>query len=388
VKKNTGGKNESKLSRRDLLTSAPLAAAGLAAGSLIQAPQGRGQSRNGPHEPLQPFKYDIESSVGWFGPGGSAKEANIEEFPISESIAGVSMRLKPGGLRELHWHATAAEWAYVVEGNIRTTVIVPNGQAETSDFGPGDIWYFPKGHGHALQCLGPGDAHFILAFDNGHFSEFGTFSITDWVTLTPPNVAARNLGLSEATIAALPKGELYIGQGKVPPAIPEAFRNGDPEPSQFPHKFRLLAHKPVKFPGGEERIVSSAEFPIQTTVTGVIMDLKPGALREMHWHPNADEWQYYISGRARVGIFGAHGRTLVEEFRPGNVAFIKQGFGHYIEQIGDEPTQILIVLNSGHYQQISISSWLGGNPPSMIADNFGWAKEQVARLPKGALGIL
>jgi hypothetical protein len=24
----------------------------------------------------------------------------------------------------------------------------------------------------------------------------------------------------------------------------------------------------------------------------------------------------------------------------------------------------------------------------MIADNFGWSKEQVAKLPKGALGIL
>jgi len=62
--------------------------------------------------------------------------------------------------------------------------------------------------------------------------------------------------------------------------------------------------------------------------------------------------------------------TLVEEFRPGNVAFIKQALGITSKQIGDEPTQILIVLNSGHYQQISISSWLGGNPPSMIADNL------------------
>jgi oxalate decarboxylase len=118
------------------------------------------------------------------------------------------------------------------------------------------------------------------------------------------------------------------------------------------------------------------------------MYLKPGALREMHWHPNADEWQYFISGRARVGVFGAHGRELVDEFGPGHVAFIRQGFGHYIEQIGDESTQILIVLNSGTYQEISISSWLAANPPSMIGDNFGWSKEQVDRLPKGALGIL
>jgi len=388
VKKNKARKSGLGLTRRDLITAGPLAAAGLASGSLLNASGEPARAEKKLRQPLAPFKYDLEGSSGWVGAGGTAKEANVEEFPVSESIAGVSMRLKPGGLRELHWHAVAAEWAFVIEGNVRATVIQPDGQAESSDFGPGDVWYFPKGHGHALQCLGPGDAHFILAFDSGHFSEFGTFSITDWVTVTPSRVAARNLGLPEAALATLPKGELYIGQGKIPPAIPESLRNGIPNTKQFPHKFKLHAHEPIRFPGGEERIVSSLEFPIQTTVTGILMDLKPGALREMHWHPNADEWQYFISGKARVGIFGAHGRESVDEFGPGHLAFIKQGFGHYIEQVGNEPTQILIVLNSGIYQEISISSWLAANPPSMIADNFGWSKEQVARLPKAVLGIL
>ncbi len=89
-----------------------------------------------------------------------------------------------------------------------------------------------------------------------------------------------------------------------------------------------------------------------------------------------------------MGIFGAHGRELKDEFGPGNVAFIQQGFGHYIEQVGDEPTQILIVFNSGLYQEISISNWLAANPPAMVADNFKLTAEQVAKLPKGKLGIL
>ena len=119
------------------------------------------------------------------------------------------MRLTPGGLRELHWHAIAAEWAYVVEGNVRATVISPNGGAEQTDFGPGDVWFFPKGHGHALQGLGPGEAHFILGFDDGHFSEFGTFSITDWVGHTPPNVLSQNLGLPESVFATFPKKAFF-----------------------------------------------------------------------------------------------------------------------------------------------------------------------------------
>jgi oxalate decarboxylase len=107
----------------------------------------------------------------------------------------------------------------------------------------------------------------------------------------------------------------------------------------------------------------------------------------MHWHPNADEWQFYLSGRARITIFGAHGRTKTAEFGPGEVAFIKQGFGHFVEQIGDEPTKVLILLKSPVYEEINISTWLAANPVAIIADNFGITKELVDRLPKKSIVI-
>ena len=133
--------------------------------------------------------------------------------------------------------------------------------------------------------------------------------------------------------------------------------------------------------------MDSHDFPISKTIVGAIMDLKPGALREMHWHPNADEWQYYIKGRARVGIFGAHGRSKVEEFGPGQVAFIQQGFGHYIEQVGDEPTRILITFPAAEYQEISVSTWLSNNPAQLLEDNFGITPDDVARMPKSKMAI-
>ena len=92
------------------------------------------------------------------------------------------------------------------------------GNAEISDFGPGDVWYFPKGHGHSIQGLAPEECHFLLVFDDGRFSEFGTFSITDWMSRTPPGVLAQNLGVDTSVVASLPKEEVYIVQGEVPPA--------------------------------------------------------------------------------------------------------------------------------------------------------------------------
>src|SRR5256886_5468205 len=172
------GRNENKLTRRDLLGTASLAGLGTA---LLSAPELRAQEQQpyqtgkdpGKHEPIADFKFDLEATRGWVGEAGSAKEATVAEFPASQHIAGVSMRLNPGGIRELHWHAIAAEWAFVIKGTVRSTVIAPESTSETNDFGPGDVWYFPRGHGHMLQNLGSEEAHFILIFDDGAFSEFG-----------------------------------------------------------------------------------------------------------------------------------------------------------------------------------------------------------------------
>jgi oxalate decarboxylase len=364
-----------------------MALAGMAA-SAAEAQQEKHERGGEEHTaPLPNFKYDLEAQTHWTGEGGSAKEATVAEFPISQSIAGVSMRLKPGAMRELHWHSLAAEWAYMLAGRCRVTVISPEGQAEVADFEVGDTWYFPRGHGHALQGLGPDECHFLLGFDNGHFSEFGTFSVTDWMATAPPNIVARNLNLSLDEVAKLPKKEVYIGTGKVPPATPPPFRNGSLQPSQFSHKYRLLDQAPKKFDGGTERVVSSREFPIQTTVTAARLDLEPGALRELHWHPHADEWQYYIRGKARVGVFGSHGRARTEEFGPGQVAFIPQGQGHYVESVGPEPVEVLILFNSGVYQEISLSSWLGANPAHLLADNFSAPESLISKLPLKSGGI-
>ncbi len=117
--------------------------------------------------------------------GGTAKEVTVAEFPVSDKLAGVYMTLDPGGLRELHWHANAAEWAYVIDGNCRVTTIDPQGQAEIVDFGPGDVWYFPRGHGHSIQGIGPGAS-------------------------TPDLLLATNFGVPVNVFAKMPNGEVVM----------------------------------------------------------------------------------------------------------------------------------------------------------------------------------
>jgi oxalate decarboxylase len=338
-------------------------------------------------EELPTFKFELEKSEGKVIGKSYGKEATVKQLPISKGIAGVSMRLEPGAMRELHWHATAAEWALVLEGKVRTTVISPDGTAETNDFVAGDVWFFPRGHGHMLECLGHESCHFILIFDNGYFSEFGTFSISDWIGHVSPALLAKNFGVPAANFETFPKEEVYFARGEVPPATPNAPLQGVKAPA-LTHKYEFLSKPPHRtFPGGREWRVDSSKFPISTTVTGVVLELEPGGLRELHWHPTADEWQYVIEGDISVTMFGSHGRYRVETLHKGDVGYIPQGYGHSIENVGKNTCRVLIGFNTGVYQTIDLSQWIAGNPVDVLSTNFSKPPQLFERFPKSDVFI-
>jgi oxalate decarboxylase len=378
--------------RRDLLGTGVAAAGGWLMASAAQAqtsakekpeqekPQ-KSKAADG-DKSLPDFRFPLGEQTPRVGHGGTAREASVEHFPVSKGIAGVSMTLEPGTMRELHWHANAAEWAYVISGNCRVTVYAPDGKGETVDFGPGDVWYFPRGHGHSIQGIGPGDCHFILVFDNGEFSEFATFSISDWLAHTPRDVLAKNLQVPAAMFANFPKEEVYFARGAVPPRTTKSLSTAPPK-----HRYRLELQTPRKFAGGELRLATVNEFPISTTMAGGVMKLARGALRELHWHPNADEWQYILAGQMRMTVFASSGRAATVEFGPGDVGYVPRGYGHYLENIGDAECRVLLVFNSGEYQDIGLTGWIASNPKLLVATNLGVSESAIASLPKKNLFI-
>lgn len=332
---------------------------------------------------LPSFRYALGAEEAKQFDGGWAKEATVVQFPVSETLAGVLMQLDAGALRELHWHANAAEWAYVIDGHCRVTTIDPDNRSETVDFGPGDVWYFPRGHGHSIQGIADKPCLFLLVFDNGYFSEFGTFSISDWVGHTPAEVLAKNFDVPAEVFASFPRKEVYISKGPVPPPLPADPPPGSMLSSPFTHRYRFHAQQPDVFAGGTMTTVSMNEFPLSTTMTGAILRISPGAIRELHWHPNASEWQYYLKGKARMTVFGSGGRARTDDFASGDVGYVPQGYGHYIENTGDDVMEVLLVLNSGVYQSISITAWMAANTPELLGTNFKVAPAVFDAFPKG-----
>ena len=127
---------------------------------------------------VAPFWYSFDLSHRRVQDGGWTRQVTQKDLPISTDLAGVNMRLTAGSYRELHWH-TANEWAFMLYGNARVTVLNPDGTIFIGDVSEGDLWFFPAGYPHSIQGLGPDGCEFLLVFDEGTFSEYQTFLISD-----------------------------------------------------------------------------------------------------------------------------------------------------------------------------------------------------------------
>lgn len=314
--------------------------------------------------------------------GGWAREVTQADFAISESISGVNMRLAPGGIREMHWHQQA-EWAIMLTGNCRITTIDDEGRPSIDDVAAGDLWYFPPGLPHSLQGIGPDGAEFLLAFDNGMASEFNTLLLTDWLAHTPPEVLALNFNVPADTFKNIPLSNLWIFEGKEPGSLADDRKAVNAVAGTEPVIFHLSAMTPNKVTaGGRVQIADSRNFPISKTIAAALVTVAPGGMRELHWHPNADEWQYYIKGEARMTVFNTGPKAQTADFRPGDLGYVKKSLGHYIQNTGKTELQFLEIFKTDRYAEVSLSDWLTRAPPQLVAQHLNIDPAVIGRFPR------
>lgn len=335
------------------------------------------------------FKYPFSMAHKRLYDGGWSHEVTARELPISTTLAGVLMRLTAGGVRELHWH-TAAEWAIMLYGEARVTAVDSDGKSFVADTGVGDLWYFPPGIPHSIQGLKPDGAKFLLVFDDGYFSEHETVLLADLVAHTPKEVLAKNFGVSEKALENLPKEELFIFQTNPPGPLLKDKRAAAGSLGVSPREFVFRADQGVRKStrGGEVRIVDSTTFKESTTVAMALVTVRPGALRELHWHPNADEWQYYMAGKGRMTVFATGGRARTLDFETGDVGYVQKTLPHYIENTGNTDLKFLEMFKASHFQDLSVSEWLTHTPPELVMAHLNIDKKTLDSMPKGNAAIV
>jgi oxalate decarboxylase len=339
------------------------------------------------HGTLPNLRFSFSDSHVRLESGGWTRQVTVRELGVSKNIAGVNMRLNAGGVRELHWHK-AAEWAYMLYGTARITAIDAQGRYFVDDVGVGDLWYFASGFPHSIQGLGPDGCEFLLVFDDGDFDEDNTFLLSDWFKHTPNDVLAKNFGAPASLFGHTPDpSELYIFPAPVPGALASDQFPGSPQvPERMSH--RMMAQQPIRSKSGTVRITDTAVFPASKTISAALVEVEPGGMRELHWHPNTDEWQYYIDGQARMGVFAASGQARTFDFSAGDVGYVPFAMGHYVENTGTTPLRFLEIFKSNYYADVSLNQWLALTPPELVNAHLKLGPQFAEVLRKGKVPVV
>jgi oxalate decarboxylase len=322
--------------------------------------------------------------------GGWARQVTQSDFQIAEEISGVNMRLTRGAIRELHWHQ-AAEWGFVTKGAVRVTTIDTAGRSNVEDVGEGGIWYFPSGLPHSLQGIGEDGSEFLLAFDNGRQSEYNTLLLSDWLAHTPPDILAQNFGVPAEAFSKIPLHQLYIFPSQTPGPLAEeqVQAAGAAGRMPSPSTFAFSSMPPTrKTAGGEVRIADSSNFKASVTIAAALVTVHPGGLREMHWHPNADEWQYYIAGQATMTVFNTGPKAVTQNFKPGDIGYVKKSLGHYVRNTGTTDLTFLEIFRSDRFEDVSLSDWLAHTPHALVAQHLNMDPAVIARFPSNKPEIM
>jgi oxalate decarboxylase len=336
-----------------------------------------------------PVWYSFDLTPKRLEGGGWTHQVTERELPPSKDLAGVNMRLTAGSFRELHWHL-ADEWAIMLAGKARVSVMQPNGKMFLDDIGVNDLWYFPAGMPHSIQGLEGEGCEFLLVFDQGAFSEDDTFLLSELLAHIPPEIIEKNMGWTRKEWDQLPATQLYIFPADLPDGLnaEQRFLGANRETEQqFTFKMSSMAPT-VKASGGEVRIVDSKNFPVSTNISAAQVTLKPGAIRELHWHPNVSEWQYWIKGKGRMTIVTAEGKARTMDFNANDVGFVPAMAGHYIENTGSEDLVFLEMFKTGHYADFSVNEWIARMPDKMAQAHLKLPLSVIRRAPQTKNPIL
>ncbi|EJD45485.1 Bicupin, oxalate decarboxylase/oxidase [Auricularia subglabra TFB-10046 SS5] len=315
--------------------------------------------------------------------GGWVREQAITDLPASKDVAGAQQHLKKGATRELHWHRVS-EWGILTHGRVLLTAVDENGKNAIWTLNVGDIWYFPKGSGHAIQGL-EDENEYLLIFDDGDFDRAGTtFAVDDWLVHIPPDVLLKNFGLNSSsadTFANVPKPDPYIGPENVSTIVPPSPNGELAGAGSYVYFLSQKNRTEVPGGGGTLDIVDSRNFPISMTIAAAIVTLKPKGLRELHWHPNADEWLYIHKGTARATVFlgGSLARTF--DFTAGDTAVFPDNSGHYIENTSDTEDLVWFeIYKSDRVADVSLTQWLALTPADLVAQMLNVSLDFVLQL--------
>jgi oxalate decarboxylase len=304
--------------------------------------------------------------------GGNRIITNSDNFPILKGMALYLLRLHKDGIREPHWHPNASELGYCINGKALMTVFSPEAGHDTFTIDPGEIAFVPHGYMHHIENIGMEDTNFVLAFDHEKPEDLG---ISGSVGSVPAKILDATFGVKSKFFSQFKKEspeDILIGARSFSLS---SSASGAEYYQRIPnrHKFNLEGIPPqIQTTGGTVALGNVNSFPILRGLACYSLYLRPGGIREPHWHPNAAELDYVIQGKAKMTILSPGGNVDTFEVGGGEIVFIPPAYFHYIENIDVEnDTHFVVFFGHERPEDIGISGALSAYSNEVLSAAFG-----------------
>ncbi len=308
-------------------------------------------------------------------PGGTRTDVNADNFPVLSGMGISLLVLHPQGVREPHWHPNAEELTYCIEGRGLMTIFSPGAGHDTLIIEPGTLTFVPRGYLHHIENIGNNPLHMLVCFNHEYPEDI---NLSSSINIMPNHILAETFKLDLAFFEGLKKIP-------IPVFISQKGQETKPEIAWMTNRFKFAieaVHPQVQTHGGWVKMSNSFLFPALEGLSLYSVLLEKGSAREPHWHPNAHELNYLISGAARITLLSANGSVDTFDMVPGDISFLPQGYLHHIENTGSEPSRFAIFFNDSSPNDIGLSGCLGAYSNEILASLFRLPASYFDQLPK------
>ena len=307
--------------------------------------------------------------------GGRRIDVTADQLPALSGMALSLLELNPAGFREPHWHPNAHELSYCLEGTGLMTIFSPGAGHDTFTIQPGDIAFVPMGYLHHVENTGKTPLKMALCFNHQDPEDI---DLSSGVGVMPAHIMGDTFSLPASFFTELKASvkSAFIVQRETPAVPPYPMTTG---------RFRMgleASHPQVKTAGGWVKMSNGFLLPTLEGLSIYAVQLERGGAREPHWHPNAHELNYLVSGSALITILSPGGKVETFEMKAGDLSFLPKGYLHHIENTGNEPAHFAIFFNHVSPSDIGFSGCLGAYSNEVLAAVFKVPVSYFDNLPK------
>lgn len=131
---------------------------------------------------------------------------------------------------------------------------------------------------------------------------------------------------------------------------------------------------------GSMRRITVDNLPVLKNLSIKRLVLNPGAMRTPHWHANANELTYCVSGTALVSVLDNHSRFANFIVTAGQMFHVDSGALHHIENIGTDTAEFIIAFRHERPEDFGLGATFGAFSDAVLGNTYDLPTSDFAKI--------